>query len=275
MCDRELPKTWLHLYSTILSRTWTLVPQWLSSCLVTLAVFALGITARGEWLLVGVHVLRQYGGLESKNSPIQEFTWSNITLDSLRLKDLPTFWLACNGFGYIMYFLIGGFLHWYFYMRQRDRPEDWKCQAKWLTPELERHEIMYGSVSLIAANTFTSILACYIANGGYSTLYYKYDQFSWLWYFCQWPVIFCYQDYTTYWLHRLYHTPWLYKRFHKAHHKYVQPTAFSVTAIHPFELVHIQMTLCLPIFVIPTHWSEYSVSKLIQFSFFQSKVRNY
>lgn len=71
-------------------------------------------------------------------------------------------------------------------------------------------------------------------------------------------TVYILQDYSTYLLHRLYHTPWLYKKFHKAHHKYVQPTAFSVTAIHPFEIVHTQlMAYCMPLFVFPTHWSKW------------------
>ena len=65
------------------------------------------------------------------------------------------------------------------------------------------------------------------------------------------------QDYVTYLLHRLYHTPWLYKHFHKLHHTYKHPTAFSVTAIHPVEVLHIQMTLCLPLFAFPVHWGEW------------------
>lgn len=68
-----------------------------------------------------------------------------------------------------------------------------------------------------------------------------------------WPWL---QDYVTYWLHRIYHTPWLYKNFHKLHHKYKHPTAFSVTAIHPVEVLHIQMTLCLPLFAFPCHWGK-------------------
>lgn len=64
------------------------------------------------------------------------------------------------------------------------------------------------------------------------------------------------QDYVTYWLHRIYHLPYLYKHFHKLHHKYKQPTAWSVTAIHPVESTHIQMTLVLPLFVIPVHWGK-------------------
>ena len=52
----------------------------------------------------------------------------------------------------------------------------------------------------------------------------------------------------------MYHTPFLYKHFHKMHHTYKQPTAFSVTAIHPIEFVHMQCVLMSPIFLVPVHW---------------------
>lgn len=60
----------------------------------------------------------------------------------------------------------------------------------------------------------------------------------------------------TYWLHRIYHMPFLYKRFHKLHHRYKQPTAFSVTAIHPVESIHIQLFLASPLILVPVHWCK-------------------
>lgn len=64
------------------------------------------------------------------------------------------------------------------------------------------------------------------------------------------------QDYLTYWGHRAFHMPFLYKHFHKLHHTYKQPTAFSVTAIHPAEFLFFQCILISPMFLVPTHWSE-------------------
>lgn len=63
-----------------------------------------------------------------------------------------------------------------------------------------------------------------------------------------------FQDYMTYWMHRIFHMPYLYRRFHRMHHKYVQPTAFSVTAIHPVEISAIQVVMVVPIFTVPIHW---------------------
>lgn len=84
-------------------------------------------------------------------------------------------------------------LQWYFYVRQRDKAEEWKCQPqKWITPELERHEIIVGTFSLLVTSTFTSCLACYFYNGGPSTIYFKFDEYTWTWWFLSWPVIYIY-----------------------------------------------------------------------------------
>jgi lathosterol oxidase len=59
-----------------------------------------------------------------------------------------------------------------------------------------------------------------------------------------------------YWNHRLFHVPFFYKNFHKLHHSYKAPTAFSVTAIHPVECAFFQTLYMLPMFTIPVHWGE-------------------
>lgn len=144
-------------------------------------------------------------------------------------------------------------------MRQRDRSHEWKCQPdKWLSPELERHEILLGSASMLIVSVFTGLIGCYVYNGGtMQKIYYAPGEYGWWWFFLQVPCVFIYQDYITYVNHRLYHIPFLYRNFHKLHHKYKQPTAFSVTAIHPVEIVHMQMSLVVPIFVVPLHWAMF------------------
>ena len=78
-----------------------------------------------------------------------------------------------------------------------------------------------------------------------------------------------FQDYITYWGHRIFHMPFLYKNFHKLHHTYKQPTAFSVTAIHPVEFVIFQSIYISPMFIFTIHWGMHAlltgVSWLIDF----------
>lgn len=173
-------------------------------------------------------------------------------------------------------------------MRQRDSSHEWKCQpGKFLTTELERYEILLGSFSLFVVSVLTGFISWYAANDGkYLTIYYRADEYGWIWFFLQIPIVFIYQacvlfdstwkisskyvqllfnlflwifllqDYLSYLIHRLYHYPFLYKHFHKLHHKFKQPTAFSVTAIHPLEMVTMQMALASPIILMPVHWSN-------------------
>ncbi|XP_044258866.1 delta(7)-sterol 5(6)-desaturase erg31-like isoform X2 [Tribolium madens] len=240
--------TWSEKYSETLNKFWNLLPNTIGKLLATISIFLVGISVNGDWVNIFVHIARQFGYTSRQENSRKDvsFKWSEISLESLGLQD---FW--------------SGFLHWYFYVRRRDRAEDWKCQPKkWLSPELERHEIILGSLTLFLNASTSGLLACYIANGGYSTVYYNVADYGWLWFFLQWPVIFIYQDYITYWMHRIYHTPFLYRNFHKLHHKYKQPTAFSVTAIHPVEALHIQLMYILPLFIIPTHWFPFYVVAL-------------
>jgi lathosterol oxidase len=72
------------------------------------------------------------------------------------------------------------------------------------------------------------------------------------------PIVFIWQDYITYWGHRIFHLPFLYKNFHKLHHTYKQPTAFSVTAIHPVEFVIFQGIYISPMFIFTVHWVPFS-----------------
>jgi len=253
--------TWMEKYSDILDKIWAKLPNCVGSIIVTLAVFTFGATIRGEWLLILVHLTKYLGYNNAEGN--FTFNLSDISLESLYLKNVHYHLLAASITSYGMYFFIGGFIHWYYYVRQRDKAEDWKCQPnKWLPPDLERHEIMLGSLSLIFTSAISALLTCYLSNGGWSTVYYEFGEYTWIWWFLQWPVIFIYQDYVTYWMHRVYHTPFLYKHFHKLHHKYKQPTAFSVTAIHPVEIVHIQLTLLIPLFIIPIHFVPLSVIEL-------------
>lgn len=80
-------------------------------------------------------------------------------------------------------------------MRQRDKSHEWKIQAdKFLTPELERNEILVGSMSLFIVSFITGVIAWYAANDGqYLKVYYRADEFGWLWFFLQVPIIFIYQ----------------------------------------------------------------------------------
>lgn len=264
-CD-PMAVTWAEKYSKTLERYWNTLPNFLGSFIASVAVFILGSTIRGEWLHILVHFLKAFYYDEGSSGPDTNVAFNSTTSSGLlaidlapyKLQGLGYYWLAATTISYAVYLGIGGFLHWYFYVRQRDRSQEWKCQPnKFMSPELERHEILLGSFSLLLGSTVSSLVSCYLMNGGTSTIYYDVSDYGWLWYLASWPVVFIWQDYLTYWHHRVYHMPFLYKHFHKLHHKYKQPTAFSVTAIHPIEFLHMQAVLLSPMVVFPVHWTVF------------------
>lgn len=68
----------------------------------------------GEWINIFVHMKRQLSSEEFRNIPdnrSSSFKWSEITLESLRLQNIWSFWLSSCIVSYSLYLGIGGFLH--------------------------------------------------------------------------------------------------------------------------------------------------------------------
>nr|CAH7725807.1 unnamed protein product [Callosobruchus chinensis] len=185
--------TWTEKYDAKISKVWNKLPDTVGKCIATIATFMVGISINGDWLGIMVHMAKQFGYFNS-TSPGRAFNWNDISMESLRMKNLFHFWISSCILSYSMYFCIGGFIHWYYYVRQRDRAAEWKCQpTKWLPPDLERHEILLGSVSLFCNASMSAIVSCYMANGGYSRVYYDVAEYGWPWLFFSTAVFFVYQ----------------------------------------------------------------------------------
>ena len=56
--------------------------------------------------------------------------------------------------------------------------------------------MVIGLFSLTIGNVLSAAVACWILNGGYTTMYYGMGDKGYLWWFLQWPVIFIYQVYS-------------------------------------------------------------------------------
>lgn len=249
---------------SLLDKDWgSAIPEYVSSgCLCTL-VFIMGITMRGDWLLFLAHFLKfqEQGSDAALTAATQEPSSLALWLQD-RFKNLwPTYIVTATLISYLFFFGIGGFLHFRYYVGKRDRPEEWKCQPnKWLSTKDEIHEIIVGLFSLTLGSVLSSALTSWVMNGGYTSIYYQWGQYGLFWAILEWPILFLSTDYITYWFHRIYHMPFLYKHFHKLHHTYKQPTAFSVTAIHPVEFLSIQSIYIAPMFLLPMHAATYCIT---------------
>jgi len=250
----------IELLNKDLDKDWSTMPDYITSGLLSGLVFIMGITMRGDWMMFLAHYRR------SQDSQLESFMDSNTTEPTelgLWLQERftglwPDYIVGATVVSYLFFFGIGGFLHVYYYVMQKDNAEDWKCQPnKWLSKKDEIHEIIVGWFSLTIGSVLSAALATWVINGGYTTIYYEFAKYGYLWALIELPFVFLLTDYITYWYHRVYHLPFLYKHFHKLHHTYKQPTAFSVTAIHPVEFLSIQMIYIMPMFVIPIHAVAY------------------
>lgn len=246
---------------------WSIMPEYLGTVVATVMLFIAGSTMRGDWLFILVHFIKHFKSNESdannlsdSDTPRHFKEWS---LESMKLQNLPNFIIMDLAVSYTMYFIVCGFLQWYFYIKRRDNSHEWKCQpTKFLTPEQEQHEIMLGTMNVGLGGVIFGVLACYIYNGGGTMIYFKPDEYGWTWLILSLPLHFIYQDGAAYYVHRVLHLPIVYKNVHKWHHYYKQPTAFSATAMHPAELFFFQTFIILPIFTVPLHAGVYIMTMI-------------
>jgi len=246
---------------------------------ITLAAAAvtvcLAISVRGDWLLLAVFIWKQLqddpGEVSSSSSspgpPAHTSVNASVNTSLLpapepawreQFAGVHWFILGSVTVSYVTYFSLTGFLQWFYYIRQKDAPEVWKCQpGRWLSAADERHEVILGSLIMGMGGVMSGIVACYVLNGGYSTLYFSVSERGWPYLLTSLLLVFVVQDCLGYHLHRMYHIPLLYRNIHKWHHRYHSPTAFSGTAMHPLEFLTYHASLMSPIFTIPIHAGAY------------------
>ena len=81
-----------------------------------------------------------------------------------------------------------------YYVLRRDRPEEWKCQPyHWLPKDLEIHEMSVGAFSLAIGSFISSTMACWIMNGGWTSIYFDHTEHGYLWLLIQTPLVFIWQ----------------------------------------------------------------------------------
>ncbi|VVC89406.1 unnamed protein product [Leptidea sinapis] len=130
---------WIENNSQNIEKYFERIPAYISNYIATLAIFTFGATLREIYNM---------------------FTSQNLKMEN---------------FGFI--FIISHI--WYYYTNRRHVAHEWKIQpTKWLSPELERHEIMVGVVSLFITGSFSAFLATYIANENPSSVYFQFNEYG-------------------------------------------------------------------------------------------------
>jgi lathosterol oxidase len=171
-------------------------------------------------------------------------------------------WLACVGLSAlasaVTFWGAGGLVHHRFYVRRRSRAAAWKLQPeRWLGPALSRHAFWLGSLNLLIGSLAGGSFVYYIRRGGWSTLYTSAGRFGWIWLPASALLALLAIDAGLYYSHRLLHHRLLFRHIHRWHHRYVAPTVFATTAMHPIEFLVFMAVLILPAFLIPIHVGVY------------------
>jgi lathosterol oxidase len=189
-------------------------------------------------------------------------------------SDAARLWLLCALLSCLIsvvtYFGLGGLLHWWFYVHRRDRAREWKHQPdRWLDPALQAHAIRLGGLNLLGGSLLGATFIWHVRRGGWTTLYFDVDRFGSfapLYLLASAIAALLTIDAGLYYTHRLLHDRRLFRYIHRWHHRYVAPTIFTTTAMHPIEFLVFVACLAAPAFVIPMHAAVYGL--VIAYTYF-------
>ena len=174
---------------------------------------------------------------------------------TIDLLSLGLYCFATTASGLLIYHSVALYYHWRYYVRRADAPGGWKCQPKRaLKPRLARQARLYGSLNMTLAGVITGVLVYAIADHGlWTMLYFDVSQYGWVYLAVSGPLVWLVTDLMAYYIHRMFHIKWLFRRFHRIHHRYVATTPWTATAMHPVEMLSLQLTALATIFFIPLH----------------------
>lgn len=158
------------------------------------------------------------------------------------------------GFGLGLYHLTALVYYWRFYILQKDAFEKWKCQPKRHPREGQVRRAIIESTSAMTVGGIVSGFLVYAIQMGLPTaLFFQVSEMGWPYVIGSTVLYFVLLDGGAYYAHRLLHVKPLYMRIHRHHHAYVAPTPWVAAAIHPAELLLLQFTSLIWVFILPMH----------------------
>src|SRR5262249_2153213 len=137
---------------------------------------------------------------------------------------------------------------------ERARAAEWKLQPdRWLSPSLSRHAFWLGTLNIGLGSLLGATFTFYVQRGGFTMLYLDADRFGLFWLPVSFVIALFLIDAGLYSTHRMLHGRLMFRHVHRWHHRYVAPTVFTTTAMHPLEFLIFFSCLLLPAFVVPLH----------------------
>ncbi len=156
--------------------------------------------------------------------------------------------------GLAIFHAVAGYYHLRYYVRRRHEPETWKCQAKrWLKPGQQRSAALLSSFNLALGGLVSGLLIYAITQGLRTPVYFDVAEYGWPYLFASAVLLFVLNDAAAYYVHRFFHLKPVFRRIHRHHHKFIATSPYVTVAVHPIELLSLQLSAFIPIFFIPFH----------------------
>lgn len=171
--------------------------------------------------------------------------------------------------GLAVLWLVGGYYHLRYYVLRRDEPDTWKCQpSRSLRPGQQRQALLLSSGNLTLGGVVTGSIAYAVAEHGLPLpVYFEVAERGWIYTIGSTLLYFLLVDALAYYAHRALHHKALFRAVHRHHHKFLAPTPFVVTAMHPLEFLFFQTVTFLPLLVLPMHPAGIAAVLLYVFAF--------
>ena len=153
---------------------------------------------------------------------------------------------------------IGGGIHYWYYVHNRDNAAEWKLQAgKFLTKKLAREQMLLGWFNFNVATIGSGVFMWGVVEQGWSKLYFGLGEHSLAYtlvsaFFCWLFIETC-----AFYIHAGSHIGVLYSKMHRIHHKYTTPGFWALSAMHPIEWLFHVSYIALPAFLFPMHPAVY------------------
>jgi lathosterol oxidase len=170
--------------------------------------------------------------------------------------------------GNVFYLGFGGLVHWWHYIKNRDKAEEWKLQPnKFLSKSQTKEAFLLGIFNMNLASILSGSLAYVIMEKAWTKMYFDLSEYGYGWAFLSLVLALLFLDGAAYYYHTLAHRPFLYKHFHKLHHRYSAPEFYTLSAVHPVEWVVQVIYTFAPVFIFPIHAGVYISVLVVAFMY--------
>ena len=125
--------------------------------------------------------------------------------------------------------------------------------SKWPRGSDIRREIVYSASSILLYAAGAAALLGLLASGRIE-IYEQPLKHGLAWLLLSLPLMLLWQDFASYWTHRVLHTRWMFKHVHSVHHRSREPSPWAAYAVHPIEAMGNGLPLVALAFVPLQEW---------------------